>query len=105
MGNRQTVLRACTEKIQSVLSRSNIKEVAMSALSIARKAAKLTQQDLAEKVGLTQAAIGHYESGRRTPRLAECRRIVSVLSSAGVSCSLETVFPEDPAATETKSAA
>lgn len=77
----------------------------MSALSIARKAAKLTQQELAQKVGLTQAAIGHYETLRRTPGLAECRRIVSVLNACGVVCSLETVFPAEEAGTQTKSAA
>ncbi|MCQ2994198.1 helix-turn-helix domain-containing protein [Pseudomonas syringae] len=77
----------------------------MSALSIARKAAKLTQQELAQKVGLTQAAIGHYETLRRTPGLAECRRIVSVLNGCGVVCSLETVFPAEEAGTQTKSAA
>lgn len=77
----------------------------MSALSTARKAANLTQQELAEKVGLTQAAIGHYETLRRTPRLADCRRIVSVLKTSGVDCSLETVFPADEMGTEAKSAA
>jgi putative transcriptional regulator len=77
----------------------------MSALSIARKAAKLTQQELAEKVGLTQAAIGHYETLRRTPGLAECRRIVSILKSSGVACSLESVFPEGEIGAQTKSAA
>jgi putative transcriptional regulator len=93
------------KKIQSVLSRSNIKEVAMSALSTARKAANLTQQELADKVGLTQSAIGHYETLRRTPRLADCRRIVSVLRAAGVDCNLETVFPADEMGVEAKTAA
>lgn len=77
----------------------------MSALSIARKAAKMTQQELASEVGLTQAAIGHYETLRRIPRLAECRRIVAVLKARGVVCSLETVFPDDEVSEEAKSAA
>jgi putative transcriptional regulator len=77
----------------------------MSALSIARKAAKLTQQELASDVGLTQAAIGHYETLRRTPGLAECRRIVTALRARGVPCSLETVFPDDEGAAEAKAVA
>lgn len=77
----------------------------MSALSTARKAANLTQQELADKVGLTQSAIGHYETLRRTPRLADCRRIVSVLRAAGVDCNLETVFPADEMGVEAKTAA
>jgi putative transcriptional regulator len=48
---------------------------------------------LAECVGLTQAAIGHYEKGRRTPGLAECRRIVTALNKHGARCTLEDVFP------------
>jgi len=77
----------------------------MSALSTARKAANLTQQELAEKVGLTQAAIGHYETLRRTPRLADCRRIVAVLNASGVECNLESVFPANEMGPESKSAA
>lgn len=77
----------------------------MSALSKARKAAGITQQMLAEKVGLTQAAIGHYEKLRRTPGLLECRRIVFALNEYGVTCTLETVFPDPEIGSVTKSAA
>lgn len=66
----------------------------MSALTIARKKAGITQQTLAQLVGLTQAAIGHYERGRRMPGLGECRRIVAALNEQGVACTLEDVFPE-----------
>lgn len=67
----------------------------MSALCIARKKAGLTQHQLAALVGLTQAAIGHYECGRRTPGLSESRRIVAALNSVGVACDLDDVFPID----------
>ncbi|KQQ67823.1 hypothetical protein ASF84_01405 [Pseudomonas sp. Leaf127] len=67
----------------------------MSALSKARRAANLTQQQLADLVHLTQAAIGHYERLRRTPGLSECRSIVRVLNSKGFACTLDDVFPED----------
>lgn len=69
----------------------------MSALSKARKAANLTQQQLADLVGLTQAAIGHYENMRRTPGLLECRNIVRALISQGVACTLDDIFPEEEA--------
>jgi putative transcriptional regulator len=72
----------------------------MSALKSIRKQAGVTQTQLAERVGLTQAAIGHYETGRRKPGLSECRRIVAALNSFGAACSLSEVFPEpeqDPA--------
>lgn len=77
----------------------------MSALSTTRKIAGVTQQQLADMVGLTQAAIGHYEKLRRTPGLSECRRLVAALNELGVMCSLEDVFPDDEIRTMTKSAA
>lgn len=73
----------------------------MSALKLARKKAKLTQTQLAERLEMTQAAIGHYETGRRTPSLHEARRIVAVLNAEGVECSLDDIFPEPPAASTT----
>jgi len=35
----------------------------------ARKAKKLTREDLADLVAVTQGCIGHYETGRREPSL------------------------------------
>lgn len=71
----------------------------MSTLSIARKKAGITQQQLAGLVGLTQAAIGHYERGRRTPGLAESRAIVAALNALGATCTLDDVFPPEQEAT------
>lgn len=65
----------------------------MSALKAIRKRVGITQTQLADRVGLTQAAIGHYETGRRKPGLDECRRIVSALNALGADCSLDDVFP------------
>lgn len=67
----------------------------MSALRNIRTAAKITQQQLAEELGLTQAAIGHYEKGRRQPKLAEARRLVAALNKLGAECTLEGVFPPE----------
>lgn len=66
----------------------------MSALTKARKKAGLTQQELADRLGLTQGAIAHYEADRRVPRLDVCRRIVAAFNDHGLACTLEEVFPE-----------
>lgn len=39
-----------------------------------RKGRKLTQQELADKMGVTRATISNYEVGRRTPHLSELKR-------------------------------
>ena len=39
-----------------------------------RKGRKLTQQQLADKMGVTRATISNYEVGRRTPHLSELER-------------------------------
>ncbi|HDR1353508.1 TPA: helix-turn-helix transcriptional regulator [Pasteurella multocida] len=44
-------------------------------------------------MNLTQGALGHYESGRRTPDLKTARKIVFALNKNGVACSLDDVFP------------
>jgi transcriptional regulator with XRE-family HTH domain len=40
-----------------------------------RKGRKLTQQQLAEKMGVTRATVSNYEVGRRTPHLSELERL------------------------------
>lgn len=68
----------------------------MTPLKSFRKKAGLTQTQLGDLIGLTQAAIGHYETGRRTPSLNDSRKIVSALNEKGVECDLAQVFPEPP---------
>lgn len=67
----------------------------MRGLRNIRTAAKITQQKLGEKLGLTQAAIGHYEKGRREPKLSEARRLVTALNRLGAACTLDEVFPPE----------
>jgi transcriptional regulator with XRE-family HTH domain len=43
-------------------------------LKILRKGRKLTQDQLAEKLGLNRATISNYEIGRRTPNLNDLKR-------------------------------
>ena len=44
-------------------------------LRILRKERCLTQEQLAEKLGIKRATISNYEIGRRTPHLSELRKI------------------------------
>lgn len=65
----------------------------MSNLKKFREKAGITQAQLAEKVGMTQGAIAHYENGRRKPGLSECRALVAALNASGVKCTLDQLFP------------
>jgi len=44
-----------------------------------RKLQRLTQEDLAETVGLSSTYIGHIEQGRKSPSLEAITRIAKVL--------------------------
>lgn len=76
----------------------------MSSMKTIREQAGITQAALAVALGLTQGAIAHYETGRRTPSLSVCRRIVSALNQLGAACTLADVFP-DPSLHAPKAAA
>lgn len=43
-------------------------------LKTLRKGRKLTQQELADKLGITRCTVSNYEVGRRHPHLNELRR-------------------------------
>lgn len=45
----------------------------------ARKAAKLTQQELADKLGVHRSTVANYEIKRRKPTFMELKRIAEVL--------------------------
>ncbi|HHG9944784.1 TPA: helix-turn-helix transcriptional regulator [Yersinia enterocolitica] len=60
-----------------------------------RGKAGLSQKNFAELMGVTQSAIGHYETGRRTPNISVCKRIVACLGSVGIECDLGDLFPND----------
>ena len=46
---------------------------------VARKKAGLTQKELGERMGISDASIAQYESGKRNPKLATLNRIASAL--------------------------
>ena len=80
-----------------------------------RKGRKLTQQELADKMGVTRATISNYEVGRRAPHLSELKRFAEFygvgLDYFGVSTTDEVfellsrakdVFESDTVPKETK---
>lgn len=69
----------------------------MNRISEYRARAGLSQTSLAESLGWGQGRLGNYEREHREPGLSECRAIVGALNAAGVSCSLDDVFPPEEA--------
>lgn len=65
----------------------------MTNLREIRESVNVSQTALAEMVGCTQGAIGHYESGRRHPDLKTCRTLVDALNKLGAKVRLDDVFP------------
>lgn len=60
-----------------------------------RKSRGLTQAELAEKIGVTQACIGKYETGER----ASCDRTTNVKYEAiakALDCTVSELFGEEP---------
>lgn len=53
----------------------------------------LAAQDLANFLGCSKSAVGHYENGRRIPDLDTSRKIVTFFNSKGVAATLDSVFP------------
>ena len=46
----------------------------------ARKAAGMTQEELGKKIGISQQAVGNYESGRRKPKIKTLLRLSNGLN-------------------------
>lgn len=44
-------------------------------LKVLRRGQKLTQQDVADRVGLSRATLSNYEIGRRTPHLKDLQKL------------------------------
>ncbi|EFM88779.1 HTH-type transcriptional regulator [Actinobacillus pleuropneumoniae] len=51
--------------------------------------------ELANEIGITQGALGHYEQGRRKPSLAMSRKLVEALNKFGANVSIDDVFPPE----------
>lgn len=52
-----------------------MKESIGSKLKTLRKSQKLTQQAVADKIGITRATISNYEISRRTPHLKDLQKL------------------------------
>lgn len=51
----------------------------MSSIKKYRKMAGLTQQELAQKVGVALDTISRYETSKREPRLSDLRKMAEIL--------------------------
>ncbi|EMM0438278.1 TPA: helix-turn-helix transcriptional regulator [Citrobacter braakii] len=67
----------------------------MSNLRMYRESLKVSQTTLADIIGCSQGAIGHWECGRRHPDLKTCRAIVDCLNKLGATVNLDDVFPPE----------
>lgn len=61
-------------------------------LKTLRKGRKLTQQELADMMGITRPTISNYETGRRSPHISELRRFADFF---GVDLNYFGVDPRD----------
>lgn len=66
----------------------------------ARRAAGLTQNDVARRAGVTQSVVSAYESGRREPALPTLRRLIEAASHRLVT-TVEFVPPPRPSLSDT----
>lgn len=66
----------------------------MNKLKDFRIQAEATQKDIADLVGVSQGTIDRYESGARRVSISMAWKLISALSSLGVKCSFEEVFPD-----------
>lgn len=78
----------------------------MNLLKTYREKAGLSQAELSMKAGFGsgQGRISNYECGNRRPSLDDARKIVAALRKSGVRCTLDDVFPIEPAAQLEKTA-
>lgn len=63
-----------------------------SKIKTLRKGRKLTQQELADKMGITRATVSNYEVGRRSPHISELKRFADFF---GVGVDYFGVVPSD----------
>lgn len=61
-------------------------------LRILRRERRLTQQDLADHIGMNRATISNYEIGRRSPNISELRKLAEYF---GVGLDFFGVTPKD----------
>ena len=49
-----------------------------------RDKANLTQEQIGEKIGVTNRSYSHYENGRRTPSSATAKKLIRLTKTLGI---------------------
>ncbi|HBL65924.1 MAG TPA: XRE family transcriptional regulator [Achromobacter sp.] len=72
----------------------------MNPIRLVRKAAGLSQAQLAAKLKVSQSAVSQYERGTIQPGIKQAKRLVALAAGSGLSVSLGPVYeqPEAPRA-------
>lgn len=72
----------------------------MNPIRLVRKAAGLSQAQLAAKLKVSQSAVSQYERGAIQPGIKQAKRLVALAADSGLSVSLDQVYeqPEAPRA-------
>lgn len=81
-------MRADDPELQAEYDRLRPRFEIVKHLILARRKAKLSQRELAARVGVTQAVIGRLESGEHSPRL---ETVVDVASALGMRLDVKLV--------------
>ena len=81
-------LCASDPELQAEYDRLRPRYEIVKQLILARRKAKLTQRELAARVGVTQAVIGRLESGEHSPRI---ETVVDVASALGMRLDMKLV--------------
>lgn len=76
---RNHLLRTGSVKLREEYSRLGPRRDAIAALLRARKLRKLTQQDLAQRAGVSQGVISRLESGGHSPKLETLEQIARAM--------------------------
>lgn len=69
----------------------------MNPIRLVRKAAGLSQAQLAAKLKVSQSAISQYERGAIQPGIKQAKRLVALAADSGLSVSLDQVYEQPEA--------
>jgi putative transcriptional regulator len=67
----------------------------MNAIHQLRKQLKLSQNDLASEIGVTQSAVSQFEAGVNIPSPETARKLIEFAKKRGIKLSFELVYAKD----------